>query len=109
MHNQQPDLFADDKPKTTLTFGEPVVPLDFDGVDYQPKRDRKRLTGQIQRIYDLIKDGQYRTLDQIAYDAECPHASASAQLRNLRKPRFGGYVIDRKHMGNGLYTYRLRV
>ena len=109
MHNQQPDLFADDKPKTTLTFGEPVVPLDFDGVDYEPSRDRKRLTGQIERVYNYLKDGEYRTLDEIAYNAEAPHASCSAQLRNLRKARFGGHTVDRKHMGNGLYQYRVRV
>ena len=79
----------------------------FDGDDYVAKRDYARLTGQILRIYDLVKDGKWRTLDQISKATDDPHASVSAQLRNLRKERFGGFNVERRHISDGLYEYRL--
>lgn len=79
----------------------------FDGADYVDARDRPRLRGQIQRVYDLMCDGHWRTLTQIADSTGDPHASVSAQLRHLRKKRFGGYTVERKHHDHGLYLYRL--
>ena len=38
---------------------------DFDGADYQSKRDKVRLTGHLQRLYNLMQDGQWRTLGEI--------------------------------------------
>ena len=81
----------------------------FSGADYNRHQDRERLTGQIKRIYELMKDGQWRTLGQIAEYTEDPEASISAQLRNLRKPRFGGYIVEKMNLGNGLFGYRLVV
>jgi hypothetical protein len=79
----------------------------FDGADYQPDRDHSRLTGQIASIFAVIADRQWRTLDQLVEATGAPHASVSAQLRNLRKPRFGKHTIERRHIANGLYEYRL--
>lgn len=81
----------------------------FDGDDYQHNRDRFRLSGQIAEIYHLMKDGLWRTLEEISDLTGHPHASISAQLRNLRKARFGGYFVDREHIKDGLYKYRLDV
>lgn len=83
--------------------------LDFDGADYIPARDRKRLTGQIQAIYSLIKDGKYRTLSEISRTTGAPEASVSAQLRNLRKARFGAHEIGRRHITSGLYEYNMEI
>jgi hypothetical protein len=80
----------------------------FDGDDYSHERDHTRLTGQIQRVHDLIFDGEWRTLNDIADATGDPHSSVSAQLRNLRKERFGGHNIEREYIGAGLYSYRLR-
>ena len=81
----------------------------FDGVDLNQERDAPRLTGQIKRIYALMKDGHKRTLDCIALATGAPHASVSAQLRNLRKDRFGAHTVERNHLGGGLYEYSLIV
>jgi len=78
----------------------------FDGSDVT-EADAPRLTGQLQRIYDYIKDGEWHTLQQIASTTGAPEASVSAQLRNLRKPRFGAHQITKTHVGEGLYLYRL--
>lgn len=80
----------------------------FNGADYQAERDNLRLAPQHERIRDLMLDGEWRTLDQIAEATNDPVASVSAQLRHLRKPRFGSYRVDRRHVGAGLYEYRVQ-
>ena len=79
----------------------------FDGDDYVDERDRPRLTGQLRRIFAAVSDGEWYTLGEIAECTGDPEASISAQLRHLRKPRFGAHTVDRKHLGGGLYSYRL--
>lgn len=81
----------------------------FDGSDYVAPRDDKRLTAQMQRIFNLMSDGQYRTLGQIASTTGDPEASISAQLRHFRKARFGSHTLNKKYLGNGLYSYQLLV
>jgi hypothetical protein len=36
------------------------------------------------------------TLDELAKMTHYPPASISAQLRHLRKPKFGGFVVDKR-------------
>ena len=79
----------------------------FDGSDYVPERDGQRLTIQFIRIFNLMKDGQARTLPEISSQTGDPPASVSAQLRHMRKPRFGGHQVLKDYLGNGLYSYRL--
>ena len=79
----------------------------FDGDDYNHERDSARLTGQIRRVYDFMLDGAWRTLNEVSDATGDPHSSVSAQLRNLRKKRFGGHNIERKYVVGGLYSYRL--
>ena len=84
--------------------------IKFDGSEYEHKHDFVRLSGQIQRVYDAIKDGDWYTLDEINKITGDPHASVSAQLRNLRKKRFGAHVVDKWYKGsrsNGLWEYKL--
>lgn len=77
----------------------------FDGPN--PKRDHDRLTAQIKRIYSLMSDRSFRTLGQIADLTNDPESSISAQLRHLRKEKFGSNTVNKKYMGNGLYKYQL--
>ncbi len=79
----------------------------FNGDDYIPARDEIRLSGQLRKIFALMQDGQRRTLENISALTGEPPASVSAQLRHLRKPRFGGYRVNKYHMGAGLYEYEV--
>lgn len=80
----------------------------FSGADYRAPRDQDRLSTQLERVKDAMIDGQWRSLEQIADLAQAPQTSVSAQLRNLRKPEFGSWLVDRRHVDRGLYEYRLR-
>ena len=81
--------------------------LRFDGADYSPERDNPRLKGQLLRVWEVMRDGKWRTLREISNLTKDPEASISAQLRHLRKERFGSHLVEREHIGNGLYRYRL--
>lgn len=84
----------------------------FAGDAYDPKHDDARLTGQIERVFELMKDGRWRTLGEIEEATGDPQASISAQLRHLRKERFGGHEVEKQPRGDrshGLFEYRLRV
>ena len=81
----------------------------FDGATYVPERDDERLTSQLGRIWNLMRDGQWRTLNQIADTTNDPPASVSSQLRHLRKVRFGAHTVARRYIGRGLYEYRLLI
>lgn len=82
----------------------------FNGSDYVPALDQKRLTGQIQRVHECMIDGKFRTLGEIEAITGDPQASISAQLRHLRKERFGSYTLNKQRRGNrenGLFEYQL--
>jgi hypothetical protein len=84
----------------------------FNGPAYEPAHDHARLTGQILRVWDLMRDGQWRTLQEIADRTGDPPASISAQLRHLRKERFGLHTVERRSRGDrasGLWEYRVLV
>lgn len=84
--------------------------LVFDGVDVKPVFDRDRLSGQLLDVFDFMSDQEWHTLRDIEEGTCHGQASISAQLRNLRKARYGGHVIERRRSQfkeSGLYYYRL--
>jgi hypothetical protein len=80
----------------------------FGGSTYEPERDGERLSGQLQAVYRLMSDGEWRTLAEIKERVGGTDASVSARLRDLRKANFGSHVVDRRYVANGLYEYRLQ-
>lgn len=80
--------------------------LQFDGPSLTDA-DHERLGKQLARIFEVISDHEWRTPEQLEDATGYRWASISAQLRHLRKPRFGSHVIEREHVGGGLYRYRL--
>lgn len=79
----------------------------FNGPEYLPPRDFDRLKSQLEKVFDLMIDGKWRTLARIAEATNSPHASVSAQLRHLRKPKYGAYIVERRHIAHGLFEYRV--
>ncbi len=90
----------------------------FAGSDYDAQADYKRLKSQVDRIFALMKDGNWRTLTEIKDELETryplvsfPESSISAQLRNLRKTSGGAHIIEKKRRGkisNGVFEYQLK-
>lgn len=104
MTTTQPDLFSPRPVKPNFTA------CHFNGSNYEPKLDDARLRGQIKRIYEVMKDGKWRTLGEIEALTGDPPASISAQLRHLRKARFGGFEVNKQQRGlreGGLFEYQV--
>jgi hypothetical protein len=81
----------------------------FDGSDYVPERDDERLTRATEKIFVLMSDGKFRTLQRISLATGSPESSVSAILRHFRKKRFGSHTVNKKPLGHGLYAYQLIV
>lgn len=87
------------------------VPRFDSGVDLKPS-DHVRLGAQLQRLLSVVTDEQWWTVEKLQdeifgrYGIRDPQASLSAQLRNARKEKHGGYDIQRRRNGN-FYEFRL--
>jgi hypothetical protein len=75
-------------------------------------REPKPLRGQLALVFALVRDRQWYTYGEL--QARLPRrmaqATISAYLRDLRKRKHGGHVIERRSRGDrehGLYEYRL--
>lgn len=79
----------------------------FGGPDVDEK-DEVRLTGQLMRVMALMRDGKWRTLQDIAVQVGGSEAGVSARLRDLRKPAHGAHRVEReKKTEGGLWQYRV--
>lgn len=82
----------------------------FGGVTVEPLCDEVRLCKQYRRVFSLMVDGEWRTLQEIQESTDDPQASISARLRDFRKRRFGAHQVDRRRRGDdirGCFEYRL--
>jgi len=87
-------------------FANPV----FYGDSYDPLFDKERLTGQIKKIYELMRDGKWRTLSEIEEAIHAPQASISAGLRLFRRREYGSHEVNRRARGDrsrGLFEYQV--
>lgn len=86
------------------------VPRFDSGVVLTPA-DQARLSKQIQRVIAVLHEG-WRTVPQIQarivalYGVTDPEPSISAQIRNCKKSKFGGYAVERRRVGNQ-YEFRI--
>lgn len=94
----QPSLFD---------YVPPVILGDRDGVTFEPKRDTQRLNRQAQDVFNFMSDGRWHTLADISNKTGHPEASVSARLRDLRKPKFGSFIVERRALSKGLWQYRM--
>jgi predicted transcriptional regulator len=78
----------------------------FEGATYDESLDYARLSTQIEDVLNSMLDQKWHMMQDIAASINAPEPSVSAQIRNLRKEKHGGYVIDRRRVGN-TYEYRL--
>lgn len=85
------------------------------GETYLPERDEQRLTTQLDAVQELMKDGRWYTLESLRNQVRsvtqkhATESSISARIRDLRKPEFGGYEMQHRHVSNGLWEYRMVV
>jgi hypothetical protein len=89
-------------------LGEADPAAHFDGKTYDPALDRGRLRRQLGRVFDRLTDGGWHTLSDLASWSRGSEAGVSARLRDLRKRKFGSWIIDDQRLEAGLWGYRMR-
>ncbi len=93
---------------TQTTIDEYLKTARFEG-PVDGRLDFDRLCGQLKRIYELMIDRKWRSLAEIELETLDPQASISAQLRHLRKPRFGAHFVEKRRRDeSGTWEYQVR-
>jgi hypothetical protein len=86
------------------------------GPAYDTALDRARFSTQAARVRIHMLGSGWLTLAEIRRSLErlfpgthFPEASISAQLRHLRKPRFGGHILEKRRRAGspGVWEYLL--
>ena len=80
------------------------------GPAYDEELDGKRVHTQMDVIRRfMVKEWpEWQSLAEIECVLGYPQASVSAQLRHLRKRRFGSYVVEKQRRTTGTWEYRVR-
>lgn len=87
-------------------FAPDMVKGDRDGETFNRERDRDRLDTAASRIFARMQDRKWYTIQKLAKVGRCSENTATARVRDLRKPQFGGWIVDRRHEGEGKWVYR---
>ena len=79
------------------------------GPAYVETVDGTRICNQLRRVKAAVLNGNWWSLTELSEVTGDPESSISAQLRHLRKPRFGGYDVQKRRRveGGGTWEYRL--
>ena len=82
----------------------------FDGVTYNPALDEARLESQMGRVFECLRSGEWYTPTEMSAITGDNWSSVNARIRDLRKAKFGAWIVDRVRDPNnrGLHRYRLR-
>lgn len=76
-------------------------------IEQNEKQQEWRHTGKQQLdVYNVMKDQQWHSLEDVYRKVGGRQTSVSACIRNLRKQNYGGFIIERARE-DGEYLYRL--
>jgi len=81
----------------------------FDGVTYDPAEDYTRLKTQLQRVrwHMTHPAGKWWRIMDLRTKCGGTEAGISARIRDLRKPKNGGFRVEHKRATGGLWLYRV--
>jgi len=88
------------------------LPVRFDSGVPLTAADHVRLGAQLRRVLDVMGDGDWWSVPAIRHRIAAvtgildPEPSISAQIRNAKKAKHGGHVIERRRVHN-TYEFRL--
>lgn len=86
------------------------LPVNIPGTDGPEQGSLDGLPGagrQLSLVWDIVRDGSWHTLSEVAARLNMPEQSVSARLRDLRKPEHGGWTVRRMRQDDGKFAYRV--
>ena len=60
----------------------------------------------LKAVKNIMGDGQWHTISEVAKRAKCPENTASATMRSLRRPSYGGNKLEKRYR-YGRFEYRI--
>ena len=59
-------------------------------------------------VFEVLSDGKWHTLKELADQTGYPEASVSCSIRTLRKPDYGNFTVVKEYDStNRVYIYRI--
>lgn len=78
----------------------------FSGSDYDKRLDQKRLSKELLKVKNIMKDGKWRTKYQIFEQSGCNDFDTCGRMRRRLK-EIPDYTVERRRVGKGgTYEYR---
>ena len=68
--------------------------------------DGVKLKGKMLLLFEMMKSGQWVTSEPVMRRIDCKEAAATARIRDLRKPQYGGHTVNTELRG-GVWHYQL--
>jgi hypothetical protein len=94
---------------------QPLTEAKFDGVTYDRERDHQRWSGILLAVWEVWgKTGRWMNREEVvirvrASGVDCAIESVGASMRDLRKEKRGGYIVERREHPNGGPGFQYRV
>ena len=64
---------------------------------------------QKQVVFELMSDGEWRTIEQIEMETGFKQTTISSRLREFRTPKGGSHIVHKKLVGEHEYSYKLEL
>lgn len=93
------------EPPTSPPSLFPLAPA-FKGTSFSEPLDQERLETALAKVKRALESGRAWTLAELAAEAHCSEAGASARIRDCRK-MYGLRIQAERVMGGGLWSYSL--
>ena len=90
---------------------EPYEQMHFHGPEIT-KEEKKRMGGNMLKVFRIMKDGKWRTIDEIRHlGVSSPPQSVAIYLRAFREPRYGSHEVPKRKLriNARIFEYRLIV
>ena len=98
-----PESYSSKIAKVSITEQE----LHFHGPDIT-EEENKKMSAAMLRVFSLMKDGQWRTLENLMNVIGSPTQSIAIYLRAFREKRYGGHIVNKRKVGKGrIFEYQL--
>jgi hypothetical protein len=68
---------------------------------------------QLDAVREIMQDQQWRTLSRIrqllmsVFQIDAPNHDVETSLRDLRKLKNGAHTVEKRHIGQRVYEYRV--
>jgi hypothetical protein len=69
--------------------------------------DRKRLKSQRSGVWNILRDHRWHPLTIFKQKVKGSDSSITARIRDARKKKYGGHIIQCARDAAGVYRYRL--